>query len=432
MPRIRLIATLSAALAVGVAAPASALAPGNDAFGAASTVSGVSAPADVAFTTAEATKQTGEPYAAIGAKTVWFKWTPSVGGAAYADVCQSGSHAVRVYRVKPGQAEALTTLEDARAADGEFLEADTACRARWRAAGGTKYFIQIRQSGGTATGWLKVNQDVSAPPSPSLGSWPATTKNHQATFSSSGATGYVCSLDDAAYKTCQSPHWLAFLPDGSHTFRVRALDAHGNLSGPTVHTWNVDATGPKVTFTAGNGAVELRPTLTWTMDEPGATAYCSVDGAGTAMCSNPWLAPIMLPGEHRLEVFAKDSFGNRGETAVATWTVPQTQQAAPVMEWRNPATQAAHNALACKMRLLFVPKRTTRAALRKGLKVRVTADLGRCRTVLELKQGTRRLASSPVTLASGTGANYVLKTKAARRGRITVSVGELKRTVRVR
>jgi hypothetical protein len=431
MPRIRLIAIATSAVALGVSAPALALPPGNDNFGSATALAGSSAPADAAFTTAEATKQTGEPYAGLGAKTIWFRWTPNAGGAAYADVCPGGSHGVRVYRVQPGQAESLATLEVARTADGDHLEPDTACRARWRATGGTKYFIQVRQTGATATGWLKVNQDTSPPAPPTLGSWPATTKNHQATFSSSGATGYVCATDGAAYKACQSPHWLAFLPDGAHTFRVRALDGHGNLSDPTVHTWTVDATGPTVTFTAGNGAVELRPTMTWTVDEPGATAYCSVDGGGTSMCSNPWLAPMMLPGEHRLEVFAKDAFGNVGPTAVATWTVPQAQAGTPVQNWQNPATIAAHESLRCKMRLL-VPARTTRARLRRGLKVRLTADLGRCSTTLVLEQGTRRLASRRVTLASSTGADFVLKTKVARRGTVTVSAGGLSRTVRVR
>jgi Tol biopolymer transport system component len=59
-----------------------------------------------------------------------------------------------------------------------------------------------------------------------------------------------CRVDGGAFAGCASPLRYTGLPDGSHTFFVRAVDAAGNSdSSPATRGWDIDATAPKVTLT---------------------------------------------------------------------------------------------------------------------------------------------------------------------------------------
>lgn len=71
-------------------------------------------------------------------------------------------------------------------------------------------------------------------------------------FSASGnPTGFECHLDRSRWQPCQSPHSLTGLPDGKHSFEVRALGP-GFRPDPTParREWVVDTTGPTVSNTA--------------------------------------------------------------------------------------------------------------------------------------------------------------------------------------
>jgi predicted phage tail protein len=74
----------------------------------------------------------------------------------------------------------------------------------------------------------------------------STATSAEFTFESNedGST-FQCSLDDALFSTCISPHQVTGLEVGAHSFRVRAIDPWGNL-GPTPasHPFTVETTGP--------------------------------------------------------------------------------------------------------------------------------------------------------------------------------------------
>jgi hypothetical protein len=72
----------------------------------------------------------------------------------------------------------------------------------------------------------------------------AKTTAHQATFgfrSSEPGGSFQCSLDGAGFRTCISPRILR-VGKGFHLFRVRAIDASGNVDGsPARAAWRVKA-----------------------------------------------------------------------------------------------------------------------------------------------------------------------------------------------
>jgi hypothetical protein len=87
------------------------------------------------------------------------------------------------------------------------------------------------------------------PPDTTVASGPptnATTASASFTFTSNeaGAT-FVCSLDATGFDPCNSPKSYGGLGDGSHTFRVQAVDPAGNADPtPASYTWRISAVGP--------------------------------------------------------------------------------------------------------------------------------------------------------------------------------------------
>ncbi|MFT3713585.1 MAG: Ig-like domain-containing protein [Archangium sp.] len=161
---------------------------------------------------------------------------------------------------------------------------------------------------------------------------PALTSNTGASFAftSPDATAtFECSLDGAAFTTCASPQNLSGLADGSHTYRVRAVDTVGNADPtPASFTWTVDTTPPDTTITSGPPAStsSQSATIAFTATEPGSTFECSVDGAAFTACTSPLTLSGLSEGAHSVRVRGIDAAGNVDPTpAVISWTVDRTE-----------------------------------------------------------------------------------------------------------
>lgn len=87
--------------------------------------------------------------------------------------------------------------------------------------------------------------DLTAPQTTITARPPASTTSRSATFrftSSEAGSRFQCSLDGAAYAGCTSPRTYAGLTVRAHSFRVRAVDAAGNVdASPATVTWTVRA-----------------------------------------------------------------------------------------------------------------------------------------------------------------------------------------------
>jgi hypothetical protein len=91
---------------------------------------------------------------------------------------------------------------------------------------------------------------------PTLSSTPPNTSaSNAASFSFSGGNGssYNCQLDGGGYTSCASPASYSGLSQGSHTFKVLAVQ--GSSTGPvTAYTWTVDTIAPTQSVTLASGA----------------------------------------------------------------------------------------------------------------------------------------------------------------------------------
>ncbi|MBA3395623.1 MAG: hypothetical protein H0T89_23470 [Deltaproteobacteria bacterium] len=248
------------------------------------------------------------------------------------------------------------------------------------------------------------------------------------TFSSPDATAtFECSLDGAAFTACTSP--FAFtLPDGVHTFAVRAKDPLGILDpSPATRTWTVDATPPPVTITTtpNDPSNVTTPMFGFTSTDATATFACQVDGVTTfTACTSPFTSPALTDGSRTFRVRATDPFGNTGAPATFTWlidtvapTVTLTAQPLALSNDTTPTvaftTAGAAVALACAVDAgAFVactsPFTTTVAEGTHTLTVRATDAAGNSGTattamfVVDITPPTVTITGQPLALSNDT------------------------------
>ncbi len=150
---------------------------------------------------------------------------------------------------------------------------------------------------------------------------PAMTSSQSASFSFTGPAGatFRCSLDLASYTTCTSPKSYASLTDGSHRFRVIAVQGSSQSSATTAN-WAVDTSGPEIPILTTK-PTDPTPNATndfeWTVSESGLTFECSENNGAFQPCSSPhrWVIDTGNYGQKQFAVRAVDPAGNKSAEA---------------------------------------------------------------------------------------------------------------------
>lgn len=141
------------------------------------------------------------------------------------------------------------------------------------------------------------------------------------TFTASEANiAFQCSVDNAAFTACMSPLALTALPQGAHSFAVRAIDAAGHPdASPAMRSWMVDTVAPDVMIATPVAASTSGPRVPFAFTVSDGTVACSFDGGAFAACASP--VAVNLPaGAHQFAVRAVDGVGNI-TTVTRAWTV---------------------------------------------------------------------------------------------------------------
>jgi large repetitive protein len=169
--------------------------------------------------------------------------------------------------------------------------------------------------------------DTLAPAAPVITDKPSNlSKNTSPSFSfTTSGSGTFCRLDAAAPAPCASPISYSSLPDGPHTFGVKAIDLAGNASDETSYTWTIETRAPTAALISAPAGLSSNSAATFgfTADEP-SSFECMLDGRGFEQCSSPATYHGLGDGQHAFSVRARDAVGNFSPPVSHSWTIDTT------------------------------------------------------------------------------------------------------------
>jgi len=149
------------------------------------------------------------------------------------------------------------------------------------------------------------------------------------TYQAPTATGYECKLDSAVFLSCPvGGQEYTGLPQGSHTFQVRGLNASGPDPTPATHSWKVDTVGPTVTIDTApaDPSPGGNASFTFHADEPTSKFECSLAKGAAAdafsVCSSGKTYSGLADDAYTFKVRATDLADNLQPTPTAfSWQV---------------------------------------------------------------------------------------------------------------
>ena len=236
------------------------------------------------------------------------------------------------------------------------------------------------------------------------------------------AVSSQCSLDGESWRDCESATEQSYagLLDGDHTFKVRGVDAAGNVEVPgSQRSWTVDTAVPTVTIASGPaGAVTDREaTFKFASSEAGQVE-CSLDGGAWQECSSPQTYTGMPDGDHHLKIRATDMFGNQGPATGRSWKVKSVINN-PLTIPVAPACSFASSQSGCRMPNV-TGKFLTRPGKGGASKVQLQIDSPTTdMSVARIRLGRR---SASVLKSKSKGKNALTVTTTNRSGEKTTSV----------
>lgn len=152
------------------------------------------------------------------------------------------------------------------------------------------------------------------------------------TDSLSGVLSTECSLNNAAFSICNSPHLLNNLAQGAQSLRIRTTDRAGNSSQIFSHSWSVDSGAPSVQLTAMPAAITPSTSASFQFSGVGIVSYeCSLDNAAYAACVSPKAYSALAAGSRSFKVRGANAAGIKSADVSFSWTVDNAAPTAAQM-----------------------------------------------------------------------------------------------------
>lgn len=188
--------------------------------------------------------------------------------------------------------------------------------------------IDAAGNASAATAQRNIQIDSIAPLTTITGSTSSPTTSQQASviFSLDDPLATAsCSLDGGAFVPCSSPYGSPLLAEGTHTIRVRGVDASGNIESPPKSlTIVVDRTAPIVQsyLISGSAGIDGVPSFQIASNDPTATGRCKLDNGAFVLCSGSYKPVGAAEGLHVLTVRFTDPAGNSTDHVIGFNVTP--------------------------------------------------------------------------------------------------------------
>jgi alpha-tubulin suppressor-like RCC1 family protein len=156
---------------------------------------------------------------------------------------------------------------------------------------------------------------------------PALTNLTSAQFnlSSTDAVGlaaspFTCSIDNAAYSSCESIVKLTNLSESKHVIKVKAQDKAGNISEEAMFNWTIDITAPKIIFsivpkkiTLGSFQFKFTVSDSSSLNSVKCFYRSPVKTLDSFDCSTGQISSKLDPASYVLNIEAIDAVGNKAQ-----------------------------------------------------------------------------------------------------------------------
>lgn len=162
----------------------------------------------------------------------------------------------------------------------------------------------------------------------------------------SGVKGFECQLDGQAYVACASGHTYTSLPQGAHSFSVRAIDNAGNASSVASYGWTVDSAQPTIQFTQTPPAITNSTNAPFgfigqdQFGQPLTQYECKLNNGSFQNCTSPTNAVGVVDGQNTFSVRGRNGAGVYSSEISYSWLVDLTGPTVIITQGPPPLTNS--------------------------------------------------------------------------------------------